>query len=149
MAPTTSSSVTFSGHDLPEVLALDVASGVIWLRGEHDLSTVPELSAALTGAIMVDESDVVVDMAEVQFMDATIVGVFLQARELLRARSRCLVLRSPPRCVRRVLELCDCQDLLPSAETTPDTGTADAVASVVVGHREDELTAAVAGRGAP
>lgn len=183
MAPITSLS-TVSGRDLPDGSASYVAFGVVWLRGEHDLSTVPELSAALTQAITLDDFDVVVDLADVEFVDASIVGVFLRARELLRARSRCLVFRSPPLCVRRVLELCDNEDLLAAAEATPGTGTAGAlgtfvpvpatdradqptdapnrrhgplgagqvpalVSSVVVGDRDDELTTAVAGRGAP
>ena len=131
MSPIESLSVTVSRRDVAGVPARRTGSVVVRLRGEHDLSTVPELSAALVQATMLDDADVVVDLTEVEFMGAATLGVLLGARELLRAQSRCLVLRSPPSCVRRVLELCGDTDLLAPAEATPVTSAAAALGTWV------------------
>jgi anti-anti-sigma factor len=161
MTPIGFLSVTVSHDDRVAVPSPGITSVVVWLGGEHDVSTVGELSAGLAEAIRLGDADVVVDVTEVQYMGAAIVGVLYRARELLRARSRCLVLRSPPLRVRRVLELCGDTDLLPAAEDIPLAGPAGAlrtwvpipvsglVSSVGAGGRDDELTTAVAGPGAP
>jgi anti-anti-sigma factor len=85
---------------------------VVHLRGEHDLTTVTALSATLARAITLGDADLVVDLSRVDFMGAATVGVFIWARELLSARSRSLVLRSPSSSARRVLELCDLDSLI-------------------------------------
>jgi anti-anti-sigma factor len=99
---------------------------VVWLGGEHDVSTVDALSETLAGAIAIDDCDLVVDLSEVQFMGAATIGVLIWARELLQSRSRSLVLRSPSRCARRILDLCGQGDLLEPhrVDATPATGTA-------------------------
>jgi anti-anti-sigma factor len=79
---------------------------VVWLRGEHDLSTVHLLSEALSRAIAEDERDVVVDLSRVEFMGAATVGVLLRARQDLLSRSRALTLRHPSPAARRVLDAC-------------------------------------------
>jgi hypothetical protein len=85
----------------------------------------------LAGAIARDNADVVVDMSDVQFMGAATVGVLIRARELLRTRSRSLVVRSPSWCARRVLELCGDTGLLDRAEAAALTGTAGALGTWV------------------
>jgi anti-anti-sigma factor len=79
---------------------------VVWLEGEHDVATAEELWRILASAIARNDADVVVDLGGVQFMDGVTVGVFVRARTLLRCRSRSLVLRSPSRCARLVLDAC-------------------------------------------
>ena len=79
---------------------------VVCVRGEHDLSTVSGLSADLAEVMRMDESDVVVDLQRVAFMDASTVGAFVRARAFLAARGRELRLRSPSAVARRVLDLC-------------------------------------------
>ncbi|HEV7759106.1 MAG TPA: STAS domain-containing protein [Acidimicrobiales bacterium] len=106
MPPVVFLSVTVSRRGPPEV--------VVHLRGEHDLVTVTELSAAMARAITLGDADLVVDLSRVDFMGAATVGVFLWARELLLARARSLVLRAPSSSARRVLELCDLDVLLAS-----------------------------------
>lgn len=99
------------------------ARTVAWLRGEHDLSTVAELSGVMGAAIALDDSDLVIDMSDVEFVDAAIVGVIVRARVLLRSRSRSLTVRAPSRCARRIFELCGLSHLL---EGPPDpTPSAD------------------------
>ena len=127
MAPIESLSVSLSCRHLPAVPARDVARVVVWLRGEHDLSTVPELSTALAQAISLDDSDVLVDLRDVEFMGAATVDVLHRGSVLLAARSRRLVLRSPPSCVRRVLrvlELFGETDVIDPVEAGPVTGGA-------------------------
>ena len=106
---------------------------VVWLRGEHDVSTVAALSETMAGAMALDDCDLVVDLSEVQFMGAATIGVLVRARELLHSRSRSLVLRSPSRCARRILDLCGQGDLLEPhrADATPATGTASALGTWV------------------
>ncbi len=79
---------------------------VVWLRGEHDVSTVSTLSDSLAWAITLDDADVVVDLSGVRFMGVVTVEVLLQARERLRLLERSMTLRSPSRRAERVLGLC-------------------------------------------
>ena len=72
---------------------------VVWLRGEHDIATTAESSEALAWAIAMGDADLVVDLSEVQFMDASTIGVIVKARNFLLTRSRSLSLRAPTRCV--------------------------------------------------
>jgi anti-anti-sigma factor len=50
------------------------------LHGEHDLSTCALLSTALADATRLDDdADVVVDLSDVAFMDASTIGVLVAA----------------------------------------------------------------------
>jgi anti-anti-sigma factor len=93
----------------------DADTGVVWLRGEQDVSTIRVLSEVISEALADGEADLVLDLSEVLFMDASTVAVFARTRESLRARSRSLVLRSPSRCANRVLDLCGFRDLVPGS----------------------------------
>jgi anti-anti-sigma factor len=93
----------------------DADTGVVWLRGEHDISTTPVLFEVLTEALVAADADLMLDLSEVLFMDASTVAVFARIRESLEERSRSLVLRSPSRCANRVLDLCGFRDLVPDS----------------------------------
>ncbi|HWM21755.1 MAG TPA: STAS domain-containing protein [Ilumatobacteraceae bacterium] len=84
---------------------------VVWLRGEHDVSTVAALSQTMARAIALDDGDLVIDLSGVDFMDAATVGVIVRARDFLELQSRTLALRSPSTSAARVLDLCDLADL--------------------------------------
>jgi anti-anti-sigma factor len=88
---------------------------VLWLGGEHDLST----QACLSAAIAAVDADVVLDLSEVEFMDAATIGAILRARVLLRRRSRSLMLRAPSRRARLVIGLCGLDDLVGPVPPTP------------------------------
>jgi anti-anti-sigma factor len=92
---------------------------VLWLGGEHDLSTQDFLSTRLARAIASLDADVVVDLSEIEFMDAGTVGVLLRARELLLLRSRLLALRAPSRRARLVIGLCGLDHLVDAVPTKP------------------------------
>ena len=118
MAVLESSIVTFSQRRTD-----DGDQTVVWLRGEHDISTVGSLSELLTRVIALDDADLVVDLSEVQFMGVVTVELLLHARERLELMSRSLTLRSPSRRAAHVLGLCDRRPRLTTSLTpTHDTG---------------------------
>jgi anti-anti-sigma factor len=94
---------------------------VVWLRGEHDVSTTAALWDTLARAIESADTDLVVDLREVEFMGATTVSVIVRAAELLRQRSRSLIVRSPSKCARRVLDLCGLVHLIELTLSTSST----------------------------
>jgi anti-anti-sigma factor len=108
----------------------DADHSVVWVRGGHDASTVVALCMTLAGAIAVDDTDLVVDLSEVTFMDAATVEVMIRAETFLRDRSRSLTLRSPSTPARRALGGSGLADLVDpeAADTTDVTGTADLLA---------------------
>jgi len=149
MAPIESLSVTVSRRGLLGFARRDAARTVVWLRGEHDFSTVAALSETMARAIARDDAELVVDLSEVQFMGAATVGVIVRAHELLGLRSRSLALRSPSRCARRILDLCGHADLLDPRPVgaTPAAGTAGALGTwvaVPATNRVDQLADASA-----
>ena len=85
---------------------------VVWLWGEHDLSTDDALCATLARAIALDSAGLVLDLSEVEFMAVSTFGVIVLAREFLRQRSRSLTVRCPSAFVRRVIDACGLNDLL-------------------------------------
>jgi anti-sigma B factor antagonist len=103
----------------------DVKTAVVWLSGEHDLSTVDALSETLARAFALDEADVVLDLSGVQFMGAATIEVIVRAKDVLDLRSRALTLRSPSESTQRVVELCGLADLVDpsSADAQPLVGT--------------------------
>jgi anti-anti-sigma factor len=141
MAPIESVFVTVSRRRLLAFGRRDATRTVVWLRGEHDVSTVAALSETMARAIAGDDADLVVDLSEVQFMDAATVGVIVRARELLGLRSRSLALRSPSRCARRILDLCGDADLLDSRRVvaTPAGGAAGALSTSVAVPATDRV----------
>jgi anti-anti-sigma factor len=98
---------------------------VVWLWGEHDLSTDDALGATLARAIALDSAGLVLDLSEVEFMAVSTFGVIVRARELLRQRSRSLTVRCPSAFVRRVIDACGLNDLFgPDPEIAVEKGKA-------------------------
>ena len=94
------------------VVEHDGDHAVVSLRGEYDLASVPELTEVLAAAMTLDDVDLVVDLEQVRFMDASTLGVFVRTEGLLREQSRSLGLRSPSSLARRILGVCDLLDLV-------------------------------------
>jgi anti-anti-sigma regulatory factor len=61
----------------------EAAGAVVWLRGEHDISTVAELSAVLYGAGVLAHDALVVDLGKVRFIDASTIGAIVACRNAL------------------------------------------------------------------
>jgi anti-sigma B factor antagonist len=84
----------------------DGATAVLRLTGEADVATAPRLEVRLrdvVGDLAVER--VVVDAAELGFLDLAGLDVLLGAAAELRDRGGQLVLRSPTRRVRRLLRV--------------------------------------------
>ena len=79
---------------------------VVHLAGEHDLSTVPALADAFSHAIAVDSTDLLVDLSEVTFVDASTITALMQLRNSLAAGSRSLTIHQPSACASRLLDIC-------------------------------------------
>jgi anti-sigma B factor antagonist len=80
------------------------------LSGELDLATLGDLCETLAAVIAFGDADLILDLAAVDFLDASAAGVLLRAEVFLAARSRALVLRSPPPCALPVLSACGLSD---------------------------------------
>jgi anti-anti-sigma factor len=85
---------------------------VVWLRGEHDLSTDEALSKALARAIALGSTALVLDLSEVGFIAVSTLRVIVRAQQLLHHGSRSLTVRSPSSCARRAISACGLHDLL-------------------------------------
>jgi len=75
---------------------------VVKVAGELDMSTAPDLSDVLDG--LVAEPKVVVDLAELEFIDSTGLSALLGAHRAMQARGGVLELRSPQPMVVSVVE---------------------------------------------
>jgi anti-anti-sigma factor len=66
---------------------------IVTLRGEHDLNTRPELGEALARAG--EESSVLVDLSECEFIDSTVIGALVVAFQTVTERGRRFELAIP------------------------------------------------------
>lgn len=83
----------------PVTTEIDMATGDLLARHLHR-----------AGALRPDR--VVVDLSAVTFCDSTAISVLLSAREALEAHGCALVIRNPPRLLRRVAGLLDVAETL-------------------------------------
>ncbi|MET0727488.1 MAG: STAS domain-containing protein [Acidimicrobiales bacterium] len=98
---------------------------VVWLWGEQDLMTSSMSDDTLVEAIARPEADVVVDVSDVSFMDCAGLGPLLLGRAVLAGQARHLTLRSPPMCVRILLDACGLAHLVePTGTLIADRGAA-------------------------
>lgn len=107
------------GASLPTVADLPSAptspgpdAVVVWLRGEHDVSTDGALRRTLARAIAPGGAGLVLDLSEVTFMGSSTLEVIARTREFLRQQSASLTVRSPSALVRRIISVCGLDDLL-------------------------------------
>jgi anti-sigma B factor antagonist len=90
----------------PAVTSVDRADGAIVVRlaGELDLYNADQIRAALLAACAEEPERLVVDLAEVQFIDSTALGVLIEARSKLPNR-RGFMLAGTQLATRRALEV--------------------------------------------
>lgn len=81
----------------PRAPSDDVDRVVVRLHGDHDIANVHELSVLLAKAAALDDRDLVVDLADVGFVDASTIRVLLQSRDAMRLQSRSLTVRTSGR----------------------------------------------------
>lgn len=77
----------------------------IWLSGEIDLATVPQLTAAFDQGLAADPTTVVLDLSAVTFVDSTGIGAIVGLRNATRIAGIALTLVPGPANVMRVLTL--------------------------------------------
>jgi anti-anti-sigma factor len=78
---------------------------VVSLQGEADRATLHVVRDALADVIADGAGDVVLDLAQTEFMDAAALRAVLRAREKLEGAGRQLTLRSPSRSAGRLLAI--------------------------------------------
>lgn len=98
-----------------DVAAVETAPTVVALRGEFDAAALNSLFESFDDALTHDDSDVVVDLAQVDFIGATWIGTLVRSRAWLHAQDRELTVRSPSRVVHRLLDLCGLSYLIESS----------------------------------
>jgi len=81
------------------------APTVLWLVGDVDLDTAPELRWGLLEALTTGSSDLVIDASGVRFMAACGVGALMTAQRCAQLSGRSVRLRSPSPPVRRLWEV--------------------------------------------
>jgi anti-anti-sigma factor len=82
------------------------------LEGELDLASAPEIRRSVADAISTGDGDVVVDLSKVTFMGATGLNVLVSARNRLGAADRRLIVRCPSASVRRILAICQMDQIV-------------------------------------
>src|SRR6059058_805909 len=91
---------------------------VLALVGEHDLATVDALSDEVDRQFR-ETSHIVVDLTRATFVDSTVVCALALGGEHARARSACrfAVVAAPDSFVRKVFDMVDLRNLMPTYET--------------------------------
>ncbi len=84
--------------------AIDSQSCVVCVEGELDLATAPRLKKALGEMLRAGFAQLVVDLAQVTFMDSTALGVLIGANRSLDVGSRLAIVCTDPN-VLRIFEL--------------------------------------------
>jgi anti-anti-sigma factor len=76
---------------------------VVALRGEADASTRTEMCDVLFRVMARGAGDVLIDLADLSFMDASTGRILATAQQLLERNGRTLAVRSPSRVAQQVL----------------------------------------------
>jgi anti-anti-sigma factor len=124
MVPVGSSSFTVSDRTPAPGAGAGEGPTVVWLAGEHDISTDGALCRALARAIALGATALVIDLSELEFMGASTLRTIVRAREFLRRLSGTLTVRSAAPFARRIIDICGLNDLLGLEEAGNLTGTA-------------------------
>ena len=91
------------------LLEISVAAGeagpVLTLSGEADLTTVAELSEALTAQLAIGARHLTVDLSRLRFADSAVIRALVLADRTLKQRGGSLTLAHPQPVVARALSL--------------------------------------------
>ena len=109
----------------------DARHTVVWLHGEHDLSTSGSVAAVIARVSEIDKADVVVDLSEVAFMDGSIVNALIRSQNELSARGLFLFIRAPSAPALHTLRLCGATSLVMAVARIHPTGSAAALSTWV------------------
>jgi len=107
-----SSFLTVADRPTPAAGARQARPIVVWLQGEHDVSTDEALCRALARAIALGNAALLLDLSQVTFIALSTLRVIVRAQQFLLHQSRSLTVRSPSPCARRVMSACGLDNLL-------------------------------------
>ena len=93
------------------------------VSGEVDIAAVPSLTAQFDEVIETSSDAIVIDLADVTFMDSTGLVLLIETRRRLAGEDRQLVLARPSACVRRLFELTGLSELFVVSELDGQTHT--------------------------
>ena len=82
----------------------EIASNSVALRGEIDAHSAPILAARFQ-TLPAGDDDIVIDMADVTFMDSSGLRVLIDVHQRADTESRRLILSAPSQSVTRLLEV--------------------------------------------
>ena len=90
-------------------------AAIVHVRGDVDLLTAPAFRACVHTTASSDTSNggMIVDLSELEYIDASGLLTLEEGRQLCRQHSRELVLVAPPPHVERILEMLKLTELLP------------------------------------
>jgi len=95
--------------------------GMVRLRGEIDLVAAPHVRDAILSTEVTDgQREVIIDVAEVTFMDSSGISGIVSARRALQAQGTALWLDNPTEALQRVLALVGLDGLLLRQATPVD-----------------------------
>jgi anti-anti-sigma factor len=103
---------------LTVVVRLDRASTVVLLGGDLDGYARLALSQALSRVIATRRGDVVIDLAEVRFLDSAGIRELEVARDVLNRQARRLIVRAPSAMAAQILGLLGLSDLIEPTEAS-------------------------------
>lgn len=89
---------------------------VVGLSGELDLATAPRLRAELQAVEASDAAEIVLDLADLSFIDSSGLQLIINAEARSRANGKRLALRRGQAPVHRIFELTATVDSLPFAD---------------------------------
>ena len=117
-----SGNVAARDWDSAPLVSRDGDRAVVWLEGEQDIATVVVLAKTLAKVLSADDADVIVDLSGVTFISTATIDELIRGRNLLLGQSRTLMLRSPSKCARRLLDLCRLAGLVEPSEEAIQIG---------------------------
>jgi anti-anti-sigma factor len=107
---------TFELGELTVRSLRDGSIQTIRLAGELDLASADALEEELVRVEATDAATIVLDLADLSFLDSSGIRLLIAASGRSRADSGRLVIRRPPESVRRVLRVAGVDDRLPFSD---------------------------------
>ncbi|MGH3896957.1 MAG: STAS domain-containing protein [Pseudonocardiaceae bacterium] len=90
----------------------DAARSWVTVSGELDLASTPRLQRVLDGLCRDGCQEIVLDLAELEFLSAVGLGLFVRADEQFRAAGGRLILNRPRPVLRRILAITELDTVL-------------------------------------
>ena len=93
---------------------------VVSVTGEADAAVAPLLKTEIFGGFDDGRCHLILDLSQVEFLDSSVLAVFVGAHKRVRRTNGSIQLASPPQKVRHILEVTGLDDILPVVDTVDD-----------------------------